>query len=536
MRPSVNFKNAAISLHARLILLGLVMAALGTAASYVQLTRFLRADLTRSVASQQTALAAYVAGDLDRYLGERLGFLERLSARLPAELLERPDALRAWLDERDALNPMFATGLFVADASGRRLDGSGSVAVEGPEFLEALAGRSGIGRASAMPGSGHAILPMATAWRDDAGRVAAVLVGKVDLSADGRIEHLRLGRVGRTGGILVISPRDRQFVAATLAELTLKPTPEPGKNPLHDRAMAGFRGSGTTVNAYGVEEIAAIASVPRSGWFVVARLPVEEALAPVGRMQTFILQQRAPAVILVLTLIGCLLAWLLRPLILAARQADRMTRGELPLAPLRVVRNDEIGHLTAAFNRLLAKLARQQVELDRLVHSDDLTGLPNRKLLDDRLQQALARAQRHGKEVAVLYLDLDGFKPLNDGFGHEAGDEALKQVAQRLLGVVRQTDTLARIGGDEFVLLAADFDQSARGVAEELARRCIEAVAHPLSLRGSTIVIGVSVGIALNRGEDRPEQVLAAADKAMYQAKQDGRGRYVMAPPRSTDG
>ncbi|UKI08041.1 MULTISPECIES: GGDEF domain-containing protein [Variovorax] len=524
----MNFRKSANSLVVRLLVMGLLMAILGTAASYIQLTRFLREDLTRSVAVQQTALADYVARDVDNYLGERLSFLERLAATLPPELLTQPGRLRPWLEERSALSALFPLGLMVADATGKRLDGAGQLATEGSEFEAARDGQPALGRAQAAS-SGHSILPMAVPVRDAAGRVAAVLLGTADLSADGLLDHLQRGRVGQDGGILVVSPRDRIFVASTDLTMSLTPTPPEGVNPLHDRAMAGFRGNGTTRNAKGIEEISAIASVPNSGWFVVARLPVAQALAPVGRMQTFILQQRAPAVAMVLIVIGLIMTWLLRPLLRAADQADRMTRGELALTPLRVVRNDEIGHLTQAFNRLLAKLHDNQEALARLAHHDTLTGLPNRKLLDDRLQQALVRARRHSHRVAVLYLDLDGFKTLNDTLGHEAGDQALREIAHRLQALVRQTDTVARIGGDEFVLLAADFEDPAEQSALALARRCIEAIAQPLQVAQSKTVIGASIGIALGNGGETPQDLLAAADKAMYRAKQNGRGSYVVA-------
>ncbi|MDB5847146.1 MAG: hypothetical protein JWP29_898 [Rhodoferax sp.] len=526
----MNLKKIANSLVTRLLFMGFAMAVLGTASSYFQLSRFLREDLTQSSAAQQTALAAYIARDVDTYLGDRLQYLERLAGALPSALLTEPDRLRAWLAERSLLSPVFPLGLVVADRNGRRLDGQGQLAADSAEFAGASAGRPTIGRPVAVPVSQHSALPVATPVLNPAGQVVAVLVGIADLTADGLLDHLQQGRVGLTGGILVVSPRDHLFVASTDARMSLKPTPPAGVNLLHDRAMAGYRGSGTTVNAQGVEEISAIASVPRSGWFVVARLPFAEALSPVARMQNFILERRAPSVVLVLVLIGFVIAWLLRPLLRAADQAEKMTCGELPLTPLRVVRDDEIGHLTGAFNRLLAKLGDHQAELGRMAYHDSLTGLPNRKLLEDRLQQALARAQRHTSQVAVLYLDLDGFKRLNDTLGHEAGDQALQETARRLLGVVRQTDTVARIGGDEFVLLAADFEEPAEQAVRALAQKCIDAVALPLQLRHADTVIGVSIGIALTHGGETPDDLLATADKAMYQAKQNGRGSYVVAP------
>jgi diguanylate cyclase (GGDEF)-like protein len=484
----VNLRKSANSLVARLVVMGLLMAIVGTAASYFQLSRFLRQDLTQSVASQQTALAAYVARNVDNYLGERLSFLERLAAHLPPELLAQPEALHAWLRERSTLSPVFPLGLRVTDLSGKGLDGTGQMVTDSPEFAAAHEGQAALGRAHAAP-SGNSVLPMAVPVRNAAGQVTALLLGTADLSADGLLDHLQRARVGQDGGILVVSPRDRLFVASTDVTMSLTPTPPEGVNLLHDRAMTGFR--------------------------------------------TFILEQRAPAVIAVLVVIGLIMAWLLRPLLRAADQADRMTRGELALAPLRVVRNDEIGHLTRAFNRLLAKLLDNQEALARLAHHDTLTGLPNRKLLDDRLQQALVRAKRHSHQVAVLYLDLDGFKKLNDTLGHEAGDRALGEIARRLQGLVRQTDTVARIGGDEFVLLAADFEGPAEQGALTLARRCIDAIVQPLQLAQPVhdgTIIGVSIGIALGNGGETPQDLLAAADKAMYRAKQGGRGSYAMTP------
>lgn len=521
--------------------MGLLLGVLGTVASYVQLTRFLREDLTQVVSAQQMALAEYVASDVDDYLRDRQGFLQRLADTVPRALLAQPERLGAWLAERRDLNPSFSVGLAVADLDGRVLAalGAGSPAPSSrtgesfaalADFQAARGGASVIGRPRLDGVSGQAVLTMAMPVRDGGGEVVAVLLGTPQIAKDGFLARLSASRIGNSGGVLLISPRDRLFVAASNAAMVLQPTPPAGANALHDRAMAGYRGSGTTVNAFGVEEISAIASVPSAGWFVVARLPTTEALATVGRMQNFILQQRLLGVLLVLVVIGAVIAWLLRPLLRAAAQAEKMARGELPLAPLPVVRDDEIGQLTAAFNRLLSRLDTHQMELGRLAHHDSLTGLPNRKLLSDRLHQALARVQRHSGQVALLFLDLDGFKQLNDTLGHEAGDEALKEIARRLQSVVRQSDTLARLGGDEFVLLACDVTEPLADSLAVLAQKCIDAVRKPLRLRNGEHVLGVSIGIALSGGAETSERLLVAADKAMYQAKQNGRGGYALAP------
>jgi diguanylate cyclase (GGDEF)-like protein len=152
---------------------------------------------------------------------------------------------------------------------------------------------------------------------------------------------------------------------------------------------------------------------------------------------------------------------------------------------------------------------------------DSLTGLPNRSLLLDRLQQALARSQRSGAQVGLMFCDLDDFKTINDSLGHAAGDELLVAVAKRLAGCIRPGDTAARFGGDEFVLL---FDELDRSLIAEPARRILEALRQPFKIRGRDVVVGVSIGIAA--GIDNAEDMLRNADLALYRAKGAGKGRF----------
>ena len=158
-----------------------------------------------------------------------------------------------------------------------------------------------------------------------------------------------------------------------------------------------------------------------------------------------------------------------------------------------------------------------------MVHYDPLTDLPNRLLLFDRLNQAIAGARREGGGVAVLFLDLDQFKPINDNYGHAVGDRYLQAVAGRWRAVIRETDTLARLGGDEFILVVTDVD--CRNYAERVAEKCRQVFAEPFLLDGWVIRGSVSIGVALypDDGEDGQALVIAA-DHAMYSAKQAGRG------------
>jgi diguanylate cyclase (GGDEF)-like protein len=175
-----------------------------------------------------------------------------------------------------------------------------------------------------------------------------------------------------------------------------------------------------------------------------------------------------------------------------------------------------------------ASRRRFQELLAHQAYHDGLTGLANRSLLHNRLAEAMSRARRQQRGVALLYLDLDGFKPVNDRAGHEAGDELLVTVADRLRASVRVEDTVARVGGDEFAILMEDLDdpESARQAAERL----VETVGQPVSVRGREVAVGVSVGIAFSQGgEDDGDSLMRDADLAMYRAKDAGKNSYVCA-------
>lgn len=166
---------------------------------------------------------------------------------------------------------------------------------------------------------------------------------------------------------------------------------------------------------------------------------------------------------------------------------------------------------------------RAEESIQRLAHHDSLTGLPNRLLFNDRLDQAISLAKRDSRQFALLYLDLDRFKAVNDTLGHAAGDELLQGVAARVRQQVRESDTVARVGGDEFTVILRDI--SRREVAELVAGKITAAVAAPFQLdkRKYSVDIGISVGVAVypSDGQDA-DTLVRAADAAMYNAKQVG--------------
>ena len=185
---------------------------------------------------------------------------------------------------------------------------------------------------------------------------------------------------------------------------------------------------------------------------------------------------------------------------------------------------------TRELEQEIAERRQAEAIITHMANHDSLTGLPIRPLFMDRLSQALATARRSGRDVAVLFVDLDGFKSVNDSFGHEAGDRLLKEAARRLLASVRETDTVARHGGDEFTVVLTDVADS--NAVTTVARKMIEALAQPFKLQNDEARIGASVGIALSSANgDNPEVLLERADAAMYVAKEDGKNTYAYAVP-----
>ncbi len=168
---------------------------------------------------------------------------------------------------------------------------------------------------------------------------------------------------------------------------------------------------------------------------------------------------------------------------------------------------------------------RKQAELFYLAHYDHLTGLPNRVLFSDRLQQASADARRHGHQVGLLFIDVDRFKTINDSLGHSFGDAILRVMASRLKTEARESDTVARLGGDEFVILMESINDV--GDADRVAQRILSAMQAPFDILGHSIAVTVSIGIAIYPKDDTDiSRLLAKADAAMYEAKASGRNDF----------
>ncbi|WP_437883686.1 sensor domain-containing diguanylate cyclase [Pseudomonas sp. LRF_L74] len=269
---------------------------------------------------------------------------------------------------------------------------------------------------------------------------------------------------------------------------------------------------------------------PGLGWIVVARQSLDEAYAPARELMhtTFLLG-------FFLALVFAFVGWIFTgyftdPLRRIVRAADRLSAGEpVPIPELESPL--ELVTLSRSIRHLVASLTDQHKALDVMeqrAHQDPLTGLPNRAALERFLPAAEARIQASGGCLALLCLDLDSFKPVNDRFGHPAGDQLLKQVAERLRNCLRDGDMVARLGGDEFLMVLQLSSEEAVQLSAQVSERLLQALNSPFALDAGSVRIGCSIGGAVWPHDHQTlSDALALADQALYSAKHAGRNRVV---------
>lgn len=512
------------TLKARLIL---AVAALVVVAITLPLL-FIAYSMEKELKAQATlhlmAIATYVSGEIDRSIENHRIVLQRTARELenapnPSTALHLP-----WTGLQEA-GVLFPAGVVIVDNAGHRTEQS-AIPVPLEERLitpgllqEAQAKGFAVGAPARNRYNGQAELAMAVPARLHSGKLFYI-VGITPLRSSGFLRSFYKTQIGANGELVLVSMRERIFICSSNAQLELQPVPPPGVHRQHDLAMQGIYTTAIDRRAGDhIQELAVTTPIRNAPWFLVVRVPTLKSFEAVQRIRRMISVTLVLTPLLAVVFGILILRRLLRPLSRSAALAHKMSNQEIAYAPLPVERADEVGELTLAFNKLLEGLLLSREGFRELAHSDTLTGLSNRMSFELGFRRYLARARRHGSGLALVYFDLDLFKPVNDRLGHDAGDAVLKIVADRLMQEVRPEDLLARIGGDEFVLLLGDLSDSGKE-ALEVAHRCRSAVEEAIAWKNEIVVVGLSFGIATwPEDGDTPDAILAAADRAMYENK-----------------
>ena len=499
-------------------------------------------DMKSVIGDQQYALLSSAAAHIDSQLTTKRTLLATLADAMPPELKDDPRRLHAFFSQYPSARKEFLN-LLIFDRSGRlRVTTAAGIAtvLQDParrQFYEqALAARhSLVSPPFYSPVSQVPVVLVTQPVLDSQGRIAMVLAGSIDLAHAPFLEQIAAQKSGKTGFMFLMTASGTLLNHPDQARVLEHINARPGRNDATEMALSGFEGWTEAANKSGSEGIYAYKRLQTADWILGARFPIDEAFAPMIEMR----RQAVLGAAAVAAVAG-LVAWLvilmlLKPLARLRRNIGDIRSGRAEIGVLQRRRRDEIGELSSAFHVLMAEreeaLARTRDSEQRLIQLariDTLTGIANRLKFDETLQQAMSRSRRSRTAMALAYLDIDNFKAINDTLGHGAGDSVLKEFALRLVSGVRATDTVARLAGDEFVII---FEQV--HIADEAARmaaKIVEAVRRPMTVNGAAMTVTTSIGVALHDSDSEDAAALIArADSALYAAKRAGRNGYALA-------
>lgn len=363
------FQLRSLKTRVTLFSLAIFLVSIWSLAFYA--SRILRENMQRFSGDQQFSTVSFVAEQVNDQLTDRLQALESIAGHISPAILADTDDLQALLEQRPILLILFNAGIWVTGVDGTAiaslplsLGRIGINYMDRDHIIGALKeGKTMIGRPVIGKTIGVPIVTIGVPIRDTRGNVIGSLNGVTDLGKPNFLDKISGNRYGKTGGYLLIAPQHKLIVTGTDKSRIMQPIPAPGINPLFDRYLQGFEGSGVVVDSRGIEVLSSAKQIPVAGWFVVVRIPTAEAFAPINAM----LQQMLLATILLTLTVGVLIWWMLRrqllPLFATVKTLATFSDSSKPLSPLAITGPDELGELIGAFNRLLETLVKRQQAL-----------------------------------------------------------------------------------------------------------------------------------------------------------------------------
>ena len=375
------FQWKSLQVRVTILMLAIFVISIWVFALYA--SRLLHKDLELMVSEQQFSIVSIMVANASKELELRLRSIEDIASRISPAMMRHSPTLQAFITDNSLLHNMFNGGLFITRSDGTTIADypitAGRIGTvhgnRGNWMNEALKGKSSIGK----PIIGHKTqVPLFAVTAPILGtkrEVIGVLAGVVDLSKPNFLDLVTNNRYGRTGGYVLIAPQYKLIVTATDKSRIMQPTPVPGDNPLFERFVQGFEGSGVVIDSNGLEVLASAKRIPVVNWILVAKIPTTEAFTPIHSLMFYVLL----AAILMTLLIGSLTWWVLKkqlaPIWTTIKRLTFLSESDQPLQSLSITRQDEIGELIGGFNRLLEtkrRVDREQTiiaEIGRVVGS-----------------------------------------------------------------------------------------------------------------------------------------------------------------------
>jgi diguanylate cyclase (GGDEF)-like protein len=502
--------------------------------SYVQNRR----ALTQKISETLRGASSQGAREVDLWMKEQLYNVRVLASSY--EVSENLDRIRRGIqgpavsrltDYLSSVKERFAdyhqlivvngTGVPVATSTA----GAGSVPLP-PDWLEQARTRDAVvGAVYWDSAAARPLMTLGVPISTNDGRFLGVFAAQLDLSAIAG--SLKTFAEEQSNTLYLVAGRGALVLASTGISQALMQDSVGGK--ALDQLTQEGRTSTEYPNYAGVDVLGSLAPIHRLDWAVVAEIPADVAYAQVAHLRTLALVTVSVLLLVIGGLAYLLGLTIVLPLDRMARGARQVAEGDLAVA-LPVVGGGEAAYVTEVFNEMVTRVRDSRDELERLSRTDGLTGLPNRRHLMETLEKEVRRAKRNERPFSLLMVDVDHFKRYNDTFGHLAGDEVLKRLAQVLSAAVRTADYAARYGGEEFTVVLPETSlDSALEVAERI-RAKMEEQTFGVDAAGR---VTLSIGIAEYPADGTTvEAVASAADSALYAAKEHGRNRVVTTQSR----
>jgi diguanylate cyclase (GGDEF)-like protein len=520
--------------------------------AYMQITRFLNQKISQDLKN----VTAQVSRELDLSIKERIYDVRVFASsyivtenlakilRKKSSRVERRASLNVIKDYLQSVRNKFIDykELLIVDLQGELMATSNAPPGNNPSpdipphwITEAKSGRSVIGEAYFDPELGARVMVIGEPIRNANNELMGVLGAKLSVQP---IDAILAGHTQ--------SDADTVFLINSNGKV-LTGTGVPNDQPIHKGVdpdilikLLAHRNQPTTYSgSQGLMVIGIMTTVPALDWAVVVEVDKDKAYTQVQRLQRLTLLVAGGMLALIGACAYLLALTIVQPLKRLSQGADRVAGGDLHI-DLPISNRSEVGYLTQVFNHMVAKLRQNQEELatvnaelqeknqelQLLSITDPLTGLFNRKYLMEKLAAEIIRSLRHKHTFALLIIDIDHFKHINDTYGHQKGDEVLRHLADVFTKSIRECDYVARYGGEEFVVLLPETGQN--GAIEAAERIRISAGKAWVGLADETISVTVSIGLSLfpDNGDD-VRTVIQQADKALYAAKDSGRNRTV---------